>query len=494
MKIFIDFCSQIQDKKMAVSNKAIQIRREILERIAQLIFNETLLDEIDKIPMKMRPRGSESSRCCVYRDRALIKYKIMAMLGFECNTEADELSPLSDFVLQSFVKAASDREIMRVVEDACHGCQQNNYVVTNMCRGCLGRPCEVNCPKDAIDFVGSRAMIHSEKCISCGICENVCPYHAIIYAPVPCEESCPVGAITKSETGKETIDFEKCTYCGKCVIACPFGAIVEESHLFDLIFSIKRKKKVVALLAPSVAAQFKCTLPQMKKALLQIGFHDVIYVAEGADLTAQHEAKEFIENEGKLLTTSCCPSFVNMIEKHIPSLHENVSHTPSPMVFTAGLSKQRHPNARTVFVGPCIAKKAESFNFSEIDMAINFEELDAMLLACKIDPGVLEIENATIEATAEAWGFANSGGVLGAVKKHLLASTNISPLVINGLDKKSIKMLSTIKKDNQYNFIEGMSCEGGCVGGCYMNVKPQVALNRINKLKEQLKTNEKDQD
>ncbi|HNW51525.1 MAG TPA: monomeric [FeFe] hydrogenase [Prolixibacteraceae bacterium] len=473
---------------MAVSNKAIQIRREIQERIAQLIFNETLLDEIDKIPMKMRPRGSESFRCCIYRDRALIKYKIMAMLGFECTSEADELSPLSDFVLQSFVKAASDREIMRVVEEVCHGCQQNNYVVTNMCRGCLGRPCEVNCPKEAINFVGARAMIDHQKCVSCGICEGVCPYHAIIYAPVPCEESCPVGAITKSETGKEIIDFDKCTYCGKCVIACPFGAIVEESHLFDLIFSIKRKKKVVALLAPSVAAQFKCSLPQMKKALLQIGFHEVIYVAEGADLTAQQEAQEFVEKGGNLLTTSCCPSFVNMIEKHVPTLKGHVSHTPSPMVFAARLSKQRYPNARTVFVGPCIAKKAESFSVSEIDMVINFEELDAMLLACKIDPGVLEVEAAKIEASAEAWGFAQTGGVLEAVKKQIGEGIELKPLVINGIDKKSIKLLGTLSKGNQYNFVEGMSCEGGCVGGCYMNIKPQVAQTRINKVKEQINT------
>ena len=408
------------------------------------------------------------------------------MLGFECTSEVDELSPLSDFVLQSFVKASSDREIMRVVEEACHGCQQNNYIVTNMCRGCLGRPCEVNCPKNAIDFVGSRAMIDTNTCISCGICEGVCPYHAIIYAPVPCEETCPVGAITKNETGKETIDFDKCTYCGQCVMACPFGAIVEESHLFDLIFSLKRKKKIVALLAPSIAAQFKCTLSQMKAALLQAGFHDVIYVAEGADITAQHEAAEFIENGGNLLTTSCCPSFMNIIDKHVPLLKKYVSKTPSPMAFTAQLSKQKHPNAQTVFIGPCIAKKAESFRVNEIDMVINFEELDAMLLACKIDPGTIVHEEVKPYATAEAWGFAQTGGVLEAVKRHIGDKANLNPLVINGLDKKSIKLLSTLATDKQYNFLEGMSCHGGCVGGCYMSVKPNVAQNRINKLKEQI--------
>jgi [FeFe] hydrogenase (group B1/B3) len=471
---------------MVVQNKAMQIRHEIQERIIELIFNETLLDEIDKVPLHMRPRGSESFRCCIYRDRALIKQKIMAMLGFEVKTEADEITPLSDFVLQSFVKASSDREIMRVVADACHGCQQNNYVVTNMCRGCLGRPCEVNCPKDAIDIIGAKAVINPDKCISCGICENVCPYHAVIYAPVPCEESCPVGAITKNETGKEVIDFDKCTYCGRCVMACPFGAIVEETHVFDLAFSLKRKKKIVAMLAPSVAAQFSCTLPQMKAALLQIGFHDVVYVAEGADLTTQHEAEEFIENEGKLMTTSCCPSFVKIIEKHTPSLKEFVSHTPSPMVFTARIAKERHPNAQTVFVGPCLAKKSESYRVSGVDMVINFEELDAVLMAAKLDPGTIVIENLAIEASADGWGFASTGGVLQAVKNKLPEGIDIRPMVFNGLDRKSIKQLALIPKKNEFNFVEGMSCEGGCVGGCYMSVKPMVAQNRINKLKEQL--------
>jgi [FeFe] hydrogenase (group B1/B3) len=478
--------TDLKGQKMVAQNKAMQIRRDIQERIVRLIFNENLLEEIDRIPMAMRPRNNQTFRCCVHRDRALIKYKIMAMLGFEVKSEEDEISPLSDFVLQSFVKATDEREIMRVVEDACHGCQQNNYVVTNMCRGCEGRPCEVNCPKDAIDFVGQKAVINPDKCVSCGICESVCPYHSIIYAPVPCEQVCPVGAISKSETGKEVIDFEKCTYCGKCLMVCPFGAIVEESHLFDLAFSIKRKKKIVAMLAPSVAAQFTCSLPQMKEALLNIGFHDVIYVAEGADLTTQHEAAEFIEKGGELLTTSCCPSFVNMIQKHVPALLPHLSHTPSPMVYTAQLTKAKHPNAQTVFIGPCLAKKAESYTVSGIDMVINFEELDAMLLAADIDPADLKPENEDIEASGNAWGFAGTGGVLNAVNNKLPEGIDIRPMVFNGLDRKSIKQLNIILKKKEFNFIEGMSCEGGCVGGCYMNAKPMVAQNRLKKLKDSL--------
>ncbi|HOO83269.1 MAG TPA: monomeric [FeFe] hydrogenase [Prolixibacteraceae bacterium] len=490
---FYEICTSGKNKReniMVVENKAMQIRREIQKRIVNLIFNERLLDEIDRIPMAMRPRGSESFRCCVYRDRALIKQKIMAMLGFEVKTEDDELSPLSDFILQSYVKANSEREILHVVEDACHGCQQNNYIVTNMCRGCEGRPCEVNCPKDAIDIIGRRAVINPDKCVSCGICESVCPYHSIIYAPVPCEQACPVGAISKNENGKEIIDFDKCTFCGKCLTACPFGAIVEETHLFDLAFTLKRRKSLTALLAPSVAASFDCSLPQIKNVLLQVGFENVVFVAEGAEQTAAHEAKEFIEQGENLLTTSCCPSFVKIIKKHVPELAEHVSSTPSPMVYAARTAKKRYPNAQTVFIGPCMAKKAESFNVSEVDMVINFEELAALLLALDIDFVNINNEASKIEAGTDAWGFAMSGGVLGAVKNKLPQAANIKPLVINGIDKKAIKQLKLVKKQSQFNFIEGMSCEGGCLGGCYMNVKTVIAQKRMNKTIEAIKQSE----
>ena len=200
------------------------------------------------------------------------------------------------------------------------------------------------------------------------------------------------------------------------------------------------------------------------------------------DLTTQHEAKEFIENNGKLLTTSCCPSFVNIIEKHVPTLKDHVSHTPSPMVYTAEIAKKMHPNAQTVFVGPCMAKKAESFKVNGIDMVINFEELDAMLMAAELDPATIKTANSENKASDNAWGFAVSGGVLSAVQSKLPEGIDIKPTLINGLDKKSIRQLSILAKKKEFNFIEGMSCEGGCVGGCYMNVKPMIAQKRMQKV------------
>ncbi len=464
---------------MVVENKAMQIRREIQERIVELILNENLLEEIDNIPLKMRPRGSESFRCCVYRDRALIKQKIMGMLGFVLSNEADETKALSDFILQSFVKSPSKHEILHVVEDACHGCQQNNYIVTNMCRGCEGRPCEVNCPKKAVDIIGQRAVINPDKCVSCGICEKVCPYHSIIYAPVPCEQSCPVGAISKNDKGKEIIDFDKCTFCGKCIVSCPFGAIIEETHLFDLTYMLKREKPLVAMLAPSAAAQFNCSMQQIKSALLQLGFKHVEFVAEGAVLTTTHEAEEFIHNKGKLMTTSCCPSFVNIITKHVPELIGNISETPSPMVYTAKLVREKYPECKNVFIGPCMAKKTEAINVNEVDLVITFEELCALLRASAIKPETATQTPIYSNSGSDAWGFALTGGVTQAVKNRLPENTELKPLILNGIDRKAITQLRMLAKQTNYNFVEGMSCEGGCVGGCYMNVKPAIANKRM---------------
>ena len=86
--------------------------------------------------------------------------------------------------------------ILSVVHEACSACIQSQYAVTNLCRGCEGRPCVMNCPKAAISFIGGKASISSEDCVSCGLCQKVCPYHAIVYTPVPCEDVCPVKAIS----------------------------------------------------------------------------------------------------------------------------------------------------------------------------------------------------------------------------------------------------------------------------------------------------------
>ena len=184
----------------------------------------------------------------------------------------------------------------------------------------MARPCMVNCPKQAVDFRDGQAHIDHQKCVNCGICQKNCPFHAIIYVPVPCEESCPVGAITKNESGREEIDYGKCIYCGRCVSSCPFGAVMEKSHMIDVFKAFDGDKKVIAMVAPAIAGQFKAPLDKILGAIARLGFDDVIEVAKGADVTTANEAKEFAHKmaEGQsFMTTSCCPSYTTLVKKHI---------------------------------------------------------------------------------------------------------------------------------------------------------------------------------
>lgn len=125
------------------------------------------------------------------------------------------------------------------------------------------------------------------------------PNHAIVYIPVPCEEACPVKAISKDKKGIEHIDESKCIYCGKCLNACPFGAIFEVSQVFDILHKIRKGEKIVAIVAPSILGQFKTTIEQVYGALKAVGFTDVIEVAQGAMDTVSNEAHETDREVGR---------------------------------------------------------------------------------------------------------------------------------------------------------------------------------------------------
>ncbi|RCW29028.1 monomeric [FeFe] hydrogenase [Marinilabilia salmonicolor] len=456
---------------MAYIQNTMVIRREILARLTRLMKEDQLTEKIDRIPLEMAPKEKGAQRrCCVHKERAVIKYKTMPLLGFSPDDENDELTPLSEYAGVALQREeASNNSTLTVVDEACTGCVKVNYVVSNLCRGCVARSCQMNCPKDAIIInAAGKAQIVEEDCISCGICHKACPYHAIIYVPVPCEEACPVGAIKKNEQGVEEIDEEKCILCGRCINACPFGSIFEISQVIDVLSHIKNGGKLTAMVAPALHGQYGLKPGQVINAIKEVGFAHVAEVAEGADMTAREEAAEFRERleEGcSLMTTSCCPSYVEAVNKHIPAMKKLVSETPSPMIFSARLAKERFPDSKTVFIGPCVAKRKEAKDSGLVDYVLTFEELDAIFEGMGIDVRNMPEEADLVQVPREARGFAMSNGVTNAVKKAG-EDVYIKEVVINGLDKKSLNMLKAYARGKAPgNFIEVMACEGGCLSG-----------------------------
>lgn len=464
-------------------NNALLIRRELITRVGRLMIQGKLEEEIDRIPLEMFPRGKKSLRCCIHKERAVLRYKLMALLGFDTSQEKDELTPLSEYAHQALLRDDKVENVLTVVDEACSSCVKSNYVVTNVCRGCVARPCMLNCPKDAISLVDGRAHIDQDKCVNCGLCQKECPYHAIIFQPVPCEEACPVGAIRKDEDGVEQIDEEKCIHCGRCMVACPFGAVNEKPQVVDVMKHIlNADQTVVAMVAPSLIGQFNAEFGQILTAIKKLGFDTVYEVAEGAVITARKEAEELeerMEEGAPFMTSSCCPAYVDTVAKHLPQLSPFVSDTRTPMHYTAQLARKRRPGAKTVFIGPCIAKRNEALKDECVDYVMTFEELGALFIAAGIDVMKMEPSYVDNELSDTGRWFASSGGVSKAICHCMEDENMVKPVSIDGLNKKNINQLKGFAKGKcPGNLVEVMACEGGCVNGAGVISSPAMA-NRL---------------
>lgn len=365
------------------------MRRELMIRLIRSFLAGTIEKDIDRIPYEIRPKGMDSVRCCIYKDRAIIKYRLMALLGASYEAETDESKTLKEYLNDALAEKKRPDKPITACGAGCSGCPDRKYFVTDNCRGCFARPCYYNCPVDAIRVENQHAVIDQTKCISCGKCMTLCPFHAITKTAVPCEDACPVGAIKKNSEGIAEIDFDKCIFCGKCFSNCPFSAIMERSELMNVLNEIKKGKEVVAIIAPSAQNQFPGTVGQLFSAVAKIGFKDVIEVALGAEMTTEHEAQEFQEKmiEGaKLVTSSCCTAYVEAAKKHAPELLPMVSTTPSPMLYAADIARKQYPDAQIVFIGPCIAKRYEvTLHPDKVDWVMTFEELGTVFAAMNID-------------------------------------------------------------------------------------------------------------
>ena len=432
----------------------LRLKHEVLYEVAKRAWEGTLEQERDEIPYKMIPGPQAQYRCCIYKERELIKQRVRLAEG-KCPTGRES------------------RNVVQVINAACEECPIASYIVTDNCRKCMGKACQNTCHFGAISMGQHRAHIDPGKCKECGKCAQACPYNAIAHLERPCKKVCPVDAITYDEYGICQIDESKCIQCGACIHSCPFGAIGSKTFMVDVINLIKAGKDVVAMVAPATEGQFgkDITMASLKTALKKAGFSDMVEVGLGGDMTAAYEAQEWAEayKEGKKMTTSCCPAFVNMIKQHFPQLLDNMSTTVSPMCAVSRYLKTVRPGVITVFIGPCIAKKSETLDLNikdNADYAMTFGEMRAMLRAKDI---TLEPEdNSYQESSVFGKRFGNGGGVSAAVLECFKEmGEDIEPKVAKcsgGAECKKALLLLKVGKLPE-DFIEGMACVGGCVGG-----------------------------
>lgn len=295
-----------------------------------------------------------------------------------------------------------------------------------------------------------------------------------------------MGAITKDERGVEHIDESKCIYCGRCLNSCPFGAIFEISQVFDILQSIRRGEKVIAMVAPAVLSQYNIPTEQVYGAIKAIGFSDVIEVAQGAMITTEREAEELKEKleEGQpFMTTSCCPSYMEMAAKHAPDLQKYISSTRSPMYYTAEIVRRENPDAKVVFVGPCIAKRKEARRDDMVDYVLSFEELHAVIEGMGINFSEEQVFNMPFTSIRTAHGFAQNGGVTAAVKAYVGGKFDFTGVQVAGLTKKNVALLKAYGKSGKapVQFIEVMACDGGCISGPATHAPYDTGRSTYNK-------------
>lgn len=334
--------------------------------------------------------------------------------------------------------------------------------------------------------VNNKLVEKISKCSSCTTLEN---------GKTVCQNSCPFDAILTDPISKNThIDSNICTDCGICVNACDCGSYLDKIELIPLLDLFKNNKKVVATVAPAIIGQFgdDVTIDQLRTAFIKLGFTDMVEVAFAADMLTIKEACEFnhhVSSKDDLLITSCCcPMWIGMVKKVYNDLVKYVTPSVSPMIAAARVLKKLNPDVKVVFIGPCIAKKAEAREkdlIGDVDLVLTFEELKGLFDTLNINPSKLP-ETVSEEYTSRGGRlYARANGVSTAIFEA------VSELFPNKKDVFFQKSASGIKEckallnevtneDTKFNFIEGMGCIGGCVGGPKKLIDTNKGTDAVN--------------
>jgi [FeFe] hydrogenase (group B1/B3) len=475
-----------------------KVRRRVFKEIANLAYNSTnLIDDMEALPYEIINYDDAVYRESVYRERAIVRERLRLAMGLSLRPE-DKPSHLTQGLEESNVdEKYYEPPLMQVIPSACNSCPVNQYSVSDKCMGCVAHPCREVCPKGAITMVNGKSYIDQEKCIKCGKCKAICPYDAISHQARPCSAACGVGAIKSDERGRAYIDNDLCVSCGQCMVSCPFGAIADKSQIFQLIRALQSGRKIIAQVAPAFAGQFgpNVTADMFKTALKELGFYDVYETAIGADLgcvaEAEHYVHEVASGKQPFSLTSCCPSWSMLAKKFFPETIDKISNELTPMVATARIIKEEHPDADVVFIGPCASKKLEASRRtvrSDVAFVITFEELVGMFEAKGILVDEIKAMDEMKDATSAGRGYGVAGGVAEAIEKVIRKKyPDVEVMIEHAESLAECKKMLILAKAGKKNgcLIEGMACPGGCVAGAGTNLPIDKAKAEVCKFKMQ---------
>lgn len=293
-----------------------------------------------------------------------------------------------------------------------------------------------------------------------------------------CIRNCPVKAIRFSGSHAYIIP-EECVLCGTCFVVCPQNAKRVSSEVEKVRQLLAGPDPVVVSIAPSFIANYNGSgICAMREALLKLGFADVQETAIGATMVKREYERMLAEETKDIIITTCCNSVNLLIQRYYPSLVGYMAEVLSPMQAHCKLLKQQNPNAKTVFIGPCISKMEEADHYPGlVDAVLNFDQLDEWLAAEGI---TLRMETDFDEETRARF-FPATGGVL---KTMDITNMGYTYMAVDG-PENCINVLDDIR-DNQIHrcFIEMNMCLGGCVGGPIMErhqhapVRDHIAITR----------------
>ncbi len=382
---------------------------------------------------------------------------------------------LFNTLVKSYYKGTFDETLSNIM--VCHKIspQETFKIITSLCGVSLefDNNYLYNLKKAITNYEVNKRLI--EKLDSCGLnCKNDSN------GKYKCQLSCPFDAIMYDKNNKSTyINYDLCVGCGLCIDSCKEGKILDKIDFIPIADLIKNNETVIAAVAPAIIGQFgeNVSLDQLRAALIKAGFSDMIEVAFTADMLTIKEAVEFNNHvngpDDLMITSCCCPMWVGMLKKVYKELVPDLSPSVSPMIAAGRIIKKLNPDAKVVFIGPCIAKKAEAKDSDiagDIDFVLTFEELDSIFKALEIDPSKLKGIPTRDYASRGGRLYARTGGVSIAVGEAVEELYPEKAPLFKAIKAEGVReckdiLNKALNGEIEANFIEGMGCVGGCVGG-----------------------------